>query len=494
MALLHGVRTRYLDTVPRPVTVVPSDVIAIVGSAPTYKLDPEFQVKNIPQRCESPVDDSAKAGPKTSGFTIPYALDAIRDNNGGTVEVVNVFDPATHKTTATAISYTFSAATNTVQLLRVTGTAPTQAKTTINAEGITGTFAVTNTAGDTTYTLTTDYTYNAVTGVVTRVVGGAITSGQSVRITYDYADPARVTAANVIGAVTGGGSTFTGLSVLSTIFGLRGYRPKIIICPGFSDDDGVAAEMISKAVALGAHALIDAVEDATRDEAIAGRNGTSPVTNFDSSQRQAIYCYPKVYDTDNLLQPLSQYLAGVIARTDKEFGYWWSPSNKEIFGITGLEVDLYADPISPANTDVNALNAAGIVTVAKWFGSGYRIWGNRTALYPSDTTPLNFIPVSRTFDIFTESLARAAIPFVDRPINNALIDAVMDTGNGFIREQVVLGALLEGSEVYYDKAKNPVTALAAGQITFSVVIMPPTPAELITFDTTLDINLLGELG
>ena len=150
--------------------------------------------------------------------------------------------------------------------------------------------------------------------------------------------------------------------------------------------------------------------------------------------------------------------------------------------------------MAPDGTDVNALNAAGIVTVAKWFGSGHRLWGNRSALYPSDTTPLNFIAVGRTFDIFSESLGRAAIPFVDRPINNALIDAVVDTGNSYIREQVVLGALLEGSNVFYDNAKNLTTALAAGRITFSVAIMPPTPAELIIFDTTLDINLLGELG
>ncbi|MEO1399671.1 MAG: phage tail sheath subtilisin-like domain-containing protein [Cyanobacteria bacterium J06635_1] len=489
----HGVITRYSDTVPRPVTVVPSDVIAIVGTAPIYRLDPEYQVINEAQRSESAVDDAAKSGPERDGFTIPYALDAIRDNNGGTVEIINVFDPATHKTTAQDIDYTFGT-DDTIQLKRVTGTAPSQTVTEIDAEGITGTFTVTNAGGSTTYTLTTDYTYDAVEGILTRVDGGAITAGADVEVTYDYADPSQVVAADIIGGVTGGGSTFAGLSVLDTIFMLRGYKPKLIICPSFSDDDGVAAEMVSKAVSLGAYALIDAPIGATRDDAIAGRSGTAPVTNFDTSQRQVVLCYPHVYDSENRLQPLSQYAAGVIARTDKEFGYWWSPSNKEILGIIGLELDLTADPVSPSGTDVNALNAAGIVTVAKWFGSGYRLWGNRSALYPSDTTPLNFIAVGRTFDIFSESLARAAVPFVDRPINNALIDAVVDSGNGFIREQVVLGALLEGSQVYYDKAKNPATALAAGKIVFSVVIMPPTPAELITFDTTLDINLLGELG
>lgn len=83
---------------------------------------------------------------------------------------------------------------------------------------------------------------------------------------------------------------------------------------------------------------------------------------------------------------------------------------------------------------------------------------------------------------------------MDRPINNALIDAIVETGNGFIREQVILGALLEGSRLFYDRAKNPPTALAAGRITFSISMMIPTPAETILYETTLDINLLSNLG
>lgn len=492
MALLHGVISRYTDTVPRPVTEVPSAVIALVGTAPIYRLTAENQLVNKAVRCESAVDDSAKAGPKTPGFTAPYALDAIRDNDGGTVEFINVFDTATHKTTAEDIPYTVGA-DGTIQLVRVTGTAPSQVKTTVNAENIEN-LVVKTTGGGTTYALTTDYTFDATTGIITRVTDGSIGATEDLDIDYDHADPSKVAAADIIGAVTGGGSTFTGLSVLNTIYQLRGYRPKIIICPEWSDDDGVAAEMVAKAEALDAHCLLDAVAGATRDEAIAGRAGTSPVTNFDTSSRQAILCYPRVVDTDSLSQPFSPYLAGVIARTDREQGYWWSPSNKEIRGITDVELDLTADPVNPSGTDVNALNAAGIVTIAEWFGSGKRVWGNNTALYPSDTSPIGFIPISRTVDIYRESLGRAAIPFVDRPLNNALIDTVLDSGNGFTRELIVQGALLEGSEVFYDKAKNLTTTLAAGQVTFSIRMMVPTPAQLIIFDVTLDISLLSTLG
>lgn len=491
---LHGVSTRYVDTVPRSVTVVPSAIILLVGTAPTYKAASPGDL-NRPTRVLNDVDDAAAFGAKTAGFSIPYALDAIRDNGGGTIEVVNVWDPATHNTTAEAIAYTFPTTGNnadTIQLQQVTGIAPSQTVVADTlAEGLTGAFTVTNAAADTTYIVDTDYTIDTTTGELKRVAGGSITSGQEVRATYTYADPSLVDADDIIGAVTDGDRT--GLQAGLDVFSLRGYRPKIIICPGFSELTTVATEMGVLANTLEAYYLLDAAVGITRDEAIAGRAGTAPAANFGTASRRAYLCYPRVYDSQNLLQPFSQYLAGVMARTDAELGYWWSPSNKEIRGITGVEVMLTAD-FTNTNTDVNALNAAGIITIYNNFGTGFRTWGNRSALFPSDGTPLNFVSVGRTLDIFHESLQRASLPYIDRPINDPLIDAIEATGNGFIREQVVLGALLEGSRLYYDPAKNPVTQLANGKIVFSVVIMAPPPAEHIVYETTLDINLLGNLG
>ena len=488
----HGVATRFIDTVPRPVRVVESAIIGIVGSSPQYLVDAADRSLNDPVRVISDVDDEQYAGTKRPGFTIPYALDALRDHGAGTVEIVNVFNIATHKTTAQSIGYTFPA-NDKIQLVRVSGTSPSQAKTGINAEGLTGAFAVTNDAGATTYTVDTDYTFDANTGVLTRVAGGSITTGQAVRVTYTYADPSKVTTADIIGGVQDGDRT--GLSALKDVFGLRGHKVKIIICPGFSDSVNVAKEMESLADDLGAYFILDAPAGVTRDEAISGRAGTAPAANFGTASRRAILVYPRLFDTQDppQLQPYSQYHAGMIAQTDERFGYWFSPSNKPLKGVTKLELPLAADFTDP-NTDVNALNAAGITTVYNGFGTGFLSWGNRSALFPSDTTPLNFIAVGRTLDIFHESLQRASLPFVDRPISDPLIDQIVETGNGFIREQVILGAVLEGSRLFYDKAKNPPTSLAAGRITFSIRMMIPTPAETIIYETTLDINLLSNLG
>jgi hypothetical protein len=52
-----------------------------------------------------------------------------------------------------------------------------------------GSVKVTNEAGDTTYTVTTDYTVNNTNGVVTRTSTGAIGATDTIKLAYMYEDP-----------------------------------------------------------------------------------------------------------------------------------------------------------------------------------------------------------------------------------------------------------------------------------------------------------------
>ena len=51
---------------------------------------------------------------------------------------------------------------------------------------------------------------------------------------------------------------------------------------------------------------------------------------------------------------------------------------------SGPDVQLYASAVD-ASSDVNNLNSNGIVTVFNAFGTGFRVWGNRSSAYPSST-------------------------------------------------------------------------------------------------------------
>ena len=46
----------------------------------------------------------------------------------------------------------------------------------------------------------------------------------------------------------------------------------------------------------------------------------------------------------------------------------------------------------------------------------------------------------------------------------------------------------------FNQDKNPATEIANGHLTFDIEFMPPTPAERITFESFINIELLKSLG
>ena len=349
--------------------------------------------------------------------------------------------------------------------------------------------------GTTTYVKGTDYTVNAVEGVVTRLATGSIAAGASVKVSFTYADPSKVLPSEIIGWTNAAGERL-GMQAWKNCMSLLGYNPKLLLAPGYSPLAAVTSEMIVLAEAMRAIAFVDAPIGTTFQQALEGRGSSGAIT-FDTSSPRCVLCYPhvKAYDdtTDTTaLQPYSSYLAGAQAARDMDQGYWWSPSNKELQGITGMEIPLTA-AVNDPNSEVNQLNAAGIATIFNAYGTGLRTWGNRSAAWPTVTGPKNFINIRRTADIIEESIELSSLQFSDKPINKAWIDAVTESVNSFMRTLIARGAIIDG-KCWYDKSKNEATELAAGHIVFSYDFMPPPPAERITFESRVNINYLTELN
>lgn len=465
---LHGVETIELKKGPVPVSVVKSAVIGLVGIAPTGSRNTPILVQNA--------QDAAQFGAELPGFNIPQALAAIFKQGVGAVIVVNVLNDATNLVAVSAESQTI---TNGKAKLAF---APVKD------------LVITNSAGTTTFVKGTDYDVDDY-GNVTVLNFTSIPEASVIKAAYKKLDTTTVTNAQIIGSITTS-DVYTGMQCWDLAFNLFGFNPKLLIAPGYSSVNAVAVEMIAKTEKYRAHALIDAPAGTTVAQAIAGR-GPSGAINFYTSNKRAILCYPmvKAYDaaTDsNQDRPYSSYMAGVIAATDNAEGYWVSPSNHEIKGIVGLERTI-TWAVNKADTNANLLNEKGIVTVATGYGTGIRTWGNRSAAFPTSTSPDNFIAVQRTADVLHESLELAMLQFIDQPINNALIDSIKETVNAFMRTLISRGALVDGN-CTYDVAKNPPTEIAAGHLTFDLNFMPPTPAERITFESFIDITLLKSLG
>ncbi|MEX3614366.1 MAG: phage tail sheath subtilisin-like domain-containing protein [Burkholderia gladioli] len=269
----------------------------------------------------------------------------------------------------------------------------------------------------------------------------------------------------------------------------------MLITPVFSTQDSVAAALVAMAAKLRAITFFDAPSGLTPQQVIEGR-GAAGTLNLTTSSARAVPCYPyvKIYDAardQNVLAPLSARAAGIQSKRDQENGYWYSPSNTEILGIVGLERPITA-MINDPNSETNLLNGAGITTVFVSFGTGYRLWGNRSAAYPSQTGPKQFISIRRTADIIEESLEYFAAQYIDGPLSNALIDAVVESGNAFLRKLQGDGAIV-GGRAWYDPNRNLKEELAAGHLIVSYDFMPP-PAERITFESTVNIDYLANLG
>ncbi|HSA05725.1 MAG TPA: phage tail sheath subtilisin-like domain-containing protein [Candidatus Gastranaerophilales bacterium] len=309
-----------------------------------------------------------------------------------------------------------------------------------------------------------------------------------------HEDVSDVQLSDIIGGVDAQGKR-TGMQCFKDAYSLFGFYPKTLIVPKYCEDMAVATEMNAIAANIRAVGIIDAPVGTSVQGAITGR-GASGTINFNFSSDRLVLCYPhlKVYDTatdTERLEPYSQRLAGVIAAKDIEKGYHWSPSNTEIKGIIGVERNLTSMINDPAS-EVNLLNEAGILTVFNSFGSGFRTWGNRNASYPSSTDPTNFINIRRTADIIHESVEYSMLQFIDYPIDNGLIDSICESVNAFIRTLIGRGALIDG-KCKFNPAKNPPTEIANGHLTFDIEFMPPTPAERITFESFINIELLRSL-
>jgi phage tail sheath protein FI len=472
MALVHGVETVEVNTPSGLVRVVKSAVIYLIGT--DYK---DAETLNTPILCNNASDDALYFGNpddfQDDNYTIPHALKFIRAQGGGaaTIIVMNVFD-------RNSMTYEIEEESHAI----------TNRKITLDYYPLSA-VVVTNVGGSTTYTLGTDYT---ISGRVITIINNALANGVSLLSTYDAGDTDLVTGTEIIGST----STNTGIYGARRCYTEFGLVPKIFICPEYSQLPAVASALTAEMSRHKAICIIDS-EAQSRAQSITDRN--NPAKAFGTASERAFLCYPKIdaYWSgrgENYPFWYSQFIAGVISATDNNpaLGFHYSPSNQPIQLALGTQFPVTCAPNDSAgDTDASLLNAAGITTVFGAPASGLKVWGNYSASHPSVSNAYSFLCVRRTMDIVHESLEFAALQFIDKPITQSLIDAIRASGNDFVRTLIARGALLPGSKITYDPARNSPAQIAAGRLTFGISAMVPTPNQIMTYESFLDISLLS---
>ncbi|RZG78575.1 phage tail protein [Acinetobacter sp. WCHAc060033] len=300
------------------------------------------------------------------------------------------------------------------------------------------------------------------------------------------------TLANVIGGVDANDGTYEGVHAFLAAENIVGIVPKILIAPGFTHTRKPAVDATP---ALSNPVVSELIGISERLKAVIIADG--PNTNDadavayckDFGSKRIFVVDPKVLkfvDGEATQEWASACVAGLIAKSDNERGWWWSPSNQEINGIVGTAraIDFV---MGDANSRANLLNEANVATIIRQ--NGYRLWGNRTL---SADSKWSFLCVVRTADMIDESLKAAHLWAVDRGITKTYVTDVIEGVNAYLRYLINIGAILGGS-CWADPDLNSADQIAQGKIYFDFDFTPVYPAEHVIFRSHLVNDYIKEI-
>lgn len=472
--MAHGISVSEQATSVKSIVAGDSALPLIFGTAPVNML--ENPTLNEPVLCLS-YSEAVKAFGSikdNNDYTLLQAIEILYSLYGISKAVfVNVLDKEKHKKTQSEAVYSF--VKDKVELPHIG-----ILKETVVVKADTETATV-----DVDYTLAFNE-YGKL--IITRVAEGSLLEEDDLTIQYDYIDTSMVTADDIIGGIDAETGKKKGLEVIADVFPAYAVIPTLILAPGFSHLPGVAQVMATKTKNINGVFNAVAIAD-IQDETLKVYNKVPEYKNNNSIiDANLIVCFPRVTNAGSE-HWLSTHLAGVIATTDSDNGGapHISPSNQsaKIDGLinNGQVMKLGLD-------EANYLNENGIVTALNFIG-GFKIWGNRTSAYPSNTDVKDmFIPVRRVFSWIGNTLVTNFWQNVDMPINKRNIENILNNVQ-FWLDSLQAEEVLNGATVTFPDELNSETELLAGRLKFKLQMAAPTPAEDIEFILEYDVSLLN---
>ncbi|MGL4587038.1 MAG: phage tail sheath subtilisin-like domain-containing protein [Acinetobacter ursingii] len=294
-----------------------------------------------------------------------------------------------------------------------------------------------------------------------------------------------LTLANILGGVDATNGDYEGVHCFLSAENILGFVPKILIAPGFTHTR-TSAQGQNPAVANPVVAELIGIAERLKSVIIADGPNTNDADAIayakDFGSKRVFLVDPKSKKTGTTGETItswsSAHVAGLIAKSDNERGWWWSPSNQEINGIIGTAraIDF---AMGDANCRANLLNEKNVATIIRQ--NGYRLWGNRTL---STDAKWQFLCVVRTADMIDESLKAAHLWAVDRGITKNYVSDVIEGVNNYLRYLKNIGAIL-GGECWADPDLNTADVIKSGKVYFDFDFTPVYPAEHIVFRSHL---------
>lgn len=511
MAYKHGIYGSEVATSLVPMTETDSGLVVAFGTAPVHLASDPAAV-NTPVLCYTYKEAVAAFG--YSDDFDKYTLCEVMKSHYALfymapVVFVNVLDAGKHKETVTMAEAELSGNVATVtdpvilDTLKVFKTATASAGAgsgTATGDGPdldTGTGSGTasgSTGSGNQAELNTDYTaaYNDEGKlVITAIEGGALDGATKIFISYTKINPSAVTASDVVGGVDLATGKSEGLELVEEVFPRFGLVPGILIAPKFSSDPVVAAVMKAKTTDINGHFRAIAAADIPTDT-VKTYTAVSEWKNQNNFiDTSLVACWPKV-SLGGQQYHISTQLAGIMNKTDASHDDipYYSPSNKNLQADSAVLSD--GQEVYLSSSQAAYLNGQGVVTALNFIG-GWKSWGNRTSVYPSNTDVKdNFIAIRRMFNWVLNTLVTTFWSKIDDPMNKRLIETIMDSANIWLNGLTAKGALL-GGRVEFRSEDNTTTDLMDGKIKFHVYMTPPSPAREIEFVQEYDPEYIATL-
>lgn len=344
----------------------------------------------------------------------------------------------------------------------------------------------------------TDYTLGWNRGakaVLNVVAGGALASATEVYAEFDVIDPSKVTAADIVGGYNAITKRAEGLELINSVFMKYGKNPSMICAPGWSDRAEVAAVMTAKCQGISglfpAIALTDIPSGADGVEDYTEVAEWKRLNSYTDKYQRALWPMGRLGDR---VFHLSTIEAGVIAQTDAQYSDlpYASPSNhltKMTAAVTKSGKELLLDL-----NQVNLLNENGVVTLFNW-ESGWMLWGNEMACFPTNTDPKDrFVNIRRFYNWWAVRFILQWWQKVDSPENRRLLETIEDSENIQINAYVAMGALVgSNNRIAFRAEDNPTTDLIDGIIRAHTYLTVPPPARDIENQLEYDPNNLLEI-
>ena len=170
--------------------------------------------------------------------------------------------------------------------------------------------------------------------------------------------------------------------------------------------------------------------------------------------------------------PLNADIAGLIARTETDFGAWFSPGGYARGNI--LNVNKLA--FSPSKALRDLIYSAGINNVVAFPGSGTVLWGDKTL----QTKPSAFdrINVRRLFNVLEKSFATSANYILFEQNDSFTRRSFVNQIDPVLRE-VQNGRGIENYRIVCDETNNPGSVVDRGEFVCDIFIQPTKSVQFV---------------